>query len=69
MILVFKTTVADSQFLEKVTILLETIQSINKWNFDFEDCDNILRVEAESNISTQVIHCLKSLGFYCEELK
>jgi hypothetical protein len=68
MILVFKTTVSGIQFIEKITALLATIQPISKWNFDFEDCDNILRIEAKSNISIQVINCLKSLGFYCEEL-
>jgi hypothetical protein len=69
MILVFKTNVSNNQFLEKLTALLNTIQPISKWNFDFEDCDNILRIDTASNISTQVINSLKSLGFNCEELK
>jgi hypothetical protein len=68
MILVFKTTVANNEFLEKVASLLNTIQPVSKWNFDFEDCDNILRIETKSNISAQVVSYLSSLGFNCEEL-
>jgi hypothetical protein len=68
MILVFKTTVSDG-YIEKIAAFLKGIKSVSKWNFDFDDCDNILRIETKINVSNRVINGLKLLNFDCEELK
>jgi hypothetical protein len=39
-----------------------------KWNFDLEDCDNILRVDTPSNDAKGIIYLLQANGFVCEEL-
>lgn len=37
-------------------------------NFDMEDCDKILRVEAEHIIPEKIIEILNANGYYCEVL-
>ncbi|MCA0959228.1 MULTISPECIES: hypothetical protein [Flavobacteriaceae] len=39
------------------------------WNFDLEDCDNILRVESQRLKASVVSLLLQSNGFDCEELQ
>lgn len=38
------------------------------WNFDLEDCDNILRVESIHINPKAIISTFQRLGFICEEL-
>lgn len=38
------------------------------WNFDLEDCDNILRVETHKVKATSITNLLNNHGFVCEEL-
>ena len=46
----------------------EEIKEIEQWNFDLEDCDNILRIVADKLDTTNVINLLTALGFDCKEL-
>lgn len=39
------------------------------WNFDLEDCDNILRVETQFLKAKNITNTLRNQGFYCEELQ
>lgn len=39
------------------------------WNFDLEDCDHILRVEAFSLQASVIISSLRQAGYACEELE
>ncbi|WP_235889571.1 hypothetical protein [Flavobacterium restrictum] len=39
-----------------------------KWNFDLDDCDKILRIDSETEITKSVIRLLQDKGFECEEL-
>ncbi|WP_299431096.1 hypothetical protein [uncultured Maribacter sp.] len=39
------------------------------WNFDLEDCDNILRIESEYYIQETVIKLLENNNFSCKELE
>ena len=68
MVEVFKTNVEQP---DQSQMLIHRIRSHipnGKINFDLEDCDKILRVEAES-ISVQVIiKLLKQHGFHAEVL-
>ena len=47
---------------------LEEIKEIEQWNFDLEDCDNILRIVADKLDTTNIINLLTSFGFDCKEL-
>ncbi len=66
-ILVFKTNITEA-LENEVRIILSRINDIFKIDFDFEDCDNILRIEAESDISAVIEKALNSNGFSCQEL-
>jgi len=68
-VLIFKTNV---QKMSNITLLkdgLDVLSNHAKWNFDFEDCDNILRVETDENISQKIIILMNQQGFECEELE
>ncbi|UOB19113.1 hypothetical protein [Abyssalbus ytuae] len=68
-VLVFKTSVKNSKEVKKLKPILNTLTSSNgKWNFDLEDCDNILRVETHHLRPLIISSTLQANGFYCEEL-
>lgn len=68
MILVFKTSVRTSKDINILKEYLCAMSPQVKWNFDFEDVDNILRVECDEDISVKIIKLLKNKGFKCEDL-
>ena len=68
MVLVFKTN-AFSQFEFHVKELLSSLKNISTIDFDFEDCDKILRVEAAEDLTSEIELLLNSKGFYCKELE
>ncbi|AZB23416.1 hypothetical protein EG339_01630 [Chryseobacterium bernardetii] len=68
MISVFKTNVTNEKEIETLKPLLDTHLEITKWNFDLEDCDNILRIDSFSEIAQPTIKILKDNGFDCQEL-
>ncbi len=51
MIYVFKTSVDSQSKFESASILLDQLLPQSQWNFDLEDCDNILRVDSELNVA------------------
>ena len=68
-ILIFATSVAAPHQVDSIKPLLSGKKEIEEWNFDLEDCDNILRVVSDDELSPrQVELLLKSAGFSCEEL-
>ena len=64
---VFKTSVKRMQY-EKMALVLNQEKSILKWNFDFDDCDNVLRIESDQNIEVFVCQLLQKIGHECVEL-
>jgi hypothetical protein len=66
MIYVFKTTVDSKSKLDFANALLQELLPNSFWNFDLEDCDNILRIDSEAVI-TEV--ALKNDIFDCIELE
>jgi hypothetical protein len=66
MIYVFKTTVNSKSKLEFATVLLSELLPHASWNFDLEDCDNILRIDSETEVSEVV---LQNSIFDCIELE
>ncbi len=51
MIYVFKTSVDNKAKFESASVFLNELLPNSEWNFDLEDCDNILRVDSELNVA------------------
>ena len=69
-VLVFKTSVSKQKHIKTVQPFLnKLIMQHGYWNFDLEDCDNILRVETQELSAGCICDTLQSHGFYCEELQ
>ncbi|MDB5007549.1 MAG: hypothetical protein JWQ84_3489 [Mucilaginibacter sp.] len=67
-ILVFATSIEKPEQVDEVKPLLTAVPAIKQWNFDLDDCDNILRIEG-SNISPRYIESLiQTAGYNCQEL-
>lgn len=68
-VLVFKTSVSKSMEVRQLRPLLNELTYQNgSWNFDLEDCDNILRVETKKLQPQFVTATLQKHGFFCEEI-
>lgn len=65
---VFKTSVTSQKDIKRIKPYLIELLGESKWNFDLEDCDNILRVESEKDLSFEVVSILRKLDFDGEEL-
>lgn len=63
MISVFKTNVTNRKEIETLKPLLDTHLEIAKWNFDLEDCDNILRIDSINKITECTVKILIDNGF------
>jgi hypothetical protein len=69
MIYVFKTSVNTQDQLKKLEPHINRLLPDEKWNFDLDDCDRILRIDSEENIAGRVIDLLNIHKFNCEELE
>ena len=69
MIYVFKTSVRTKIQAKSIEPHIDQILPNAKWNFDLEDCDKILRIDSEENVSLPIQNLLKNHNFYCEELE
>jgi hypothetical protein len=70
MIEVFKTNVTQPATADKIISELNQLVPSAKVNFDLEDCDNILRIDAESeNLLPVITDYFQSTGYWCELLK
>lgn len=56
MIYVFKTSVDSPSKLESASALLHELLPETLWNFDLEDCDNILRIDSEHEIVDLIVN-------------
>ena len=65
---VFKTNVAEVELSELLIQQLEDQFPDSLINFDMEDCDKILRVEAFMVAPEKIIQILNSNGYSCEVL-
>lgn len=67
-VLVFKTDVTSKKKVSKVSYLLTSFKNIEQWNFDLEDCDNILRIVSNGLSPRYIESVLHQAGIGCEEL-
>jgi len=68
---IFKTNIRNVKDAAEILISLLAIYPLYKINFDLDDIDNILRIEAEQiEIEPDnIIGYMVDLGYCCEELK
>ena len=69
MIFVFKTSVKTKMQLKRLTPHIDEILPKEKWNFDLEDHDKILRIDSGKNTVLAIIDLLNIQGYSCEELE
>ncbi len=68
--MVFKTSVKSNTRVDVLRPLLDlTIAERGAWNFDLEDREHILRVEAEGMVRERITALLTGYGFACVELE
>ncbi len=68
-ILIFVTSVEKPEQVSEVVPLLTAVPAISRWNFDLEDCDNILRIESNDVSPRYIESLLNAAGFDCRELE
>lgn len=69
-IMVFKTSVTTRTDVAKLKLLLDRLfENGERWNFDLEDWENILRIESAAHKANQVINVLNTSGFQCIALE
>lgn len=68
MVEVFKTNVEHFEHSEKLINQITSHIPDSRVNFDLEDCDKILRIEAESVSNQIIIEILNQNGYYAEVL-
>jgi hypothetical protein len=69
MISIFKTSVASSQDLNKLTPYLNSLMDDVNWTIDLFDSDRILRVISNVNKNEEIISVVNRLGYDCENLE
>ena len=66
---VFRTNVKTKKNAALVINLVKEILPVGKINFDLEDCDKILRIEAKEIEVQPILNLLLDLGFTCIPLE
>jgi hypothetical protein len=68
MIYVFKTSVRTKIQAKKLKQHIDKLLPNNKWSFDLENCDTILRIDGGENVVPKIKRLLDKHSFACEEL-
>ena len=69
MVEIFKTNVRKKADAIYIINFLKNLFPDYKINFDLEDCDKILRVEAVKIDSINIVESLSYMGFLCVEFE
>jgi len=68
-LLILRTDIKTKKKVKLVKFLFNNHPNIINWSIDFEDIDNVLRIEATENLNeSDIIDLMKIEGFYCEPL-
>ena len=67
-VLVFKTNIANDTDVETISVALQCLVNIHRWNVDVQDVDHVLRVECDTLEADVIINVVSAAGFICEEL-
>lgn len=69
MIEVFKTDIKNKTKANTIIKALKLRFPASDFNFDLNDCDKILRIDSNQNITSIVVEVLNNQGFICEVLE
>jgi hypothetical protein len=69
MVEIFKTNVRRKADTNYIITFLKSLFPDYKVNFDLEDCDKILRVEADKIDCINIVKSLNYMGFLCVEFE
>lgn len=67
--IVFKTSVKTNVQVKQLKLHIDKLLPSGKWNFDLDDCYNVLRIDSEKNVALKIKDLLTIHQFYCEELE
>lgn len=67
-IFVFRTGVEKQEQIRNIAPQLNSLRGVNKWSFDLEDHENILRIEAVGISPAEIENTLLKANYFCEEL-
>jgi|TARA_R110000851_G_scaffold144049_1_gene283088 hypothetical protein len=68
-LLIFQTDIKSRNKVKSIEPILNNHSDILKWTIDLEDIDNVLRIEATTNLlEEEVIDLIKDKGFYIQTL-
>jgi hypothetical protein len=72
-ILVFRTNINTDERVHRAACQLcklrgRSAYTVCRWSIDLEDCDCVLRIEAESLTAIDVIRLLNKVGLQCDVL-
>ena len=68
-LLIFQTDIKSKNKVKSIEPILNNHSDILKWTIDLEDIDNVLRIEATTNLlEAEVIDLIKDKGFYIQTL-
>lgn len=67
-ILIFKTNIKTIDDKMKIAPILNSLAQIQCWTVDCEDCDCVLRIEAQGLSEAQIIEIVQQSGFECTTL-
>ncbi|SKC52073.1 hypothetical protein [Ohtaekwangia koreensis] len=68
-ILLFKTNLACSHDVDRVTQDLNQLTGKNNWSVDIGDEDKVLRILVNTDVTNEIFHLLNKNGYTCEPLK
>jgi hypothetical protein len=68
MILVYKTNINSKAKAKKTEQELNKLLLKSCWNFDLEDCDNILRIDSRKDVTKILKATMLKFGIEIEEL-
>lgn len=69
MVAIFKTNVLKKKDAKLLVTALQLYFPLSCINFDLQDCDKILRIDALEHFPEQVIDIINEHGFSCVEIE
>jgi copper chaperone len=66
--LLFKTSLKCAGCVKAITLGLESIQEISRWNVDLESENKTLEIETNADVSEKVIESVKKAGYQISRL-
>ena len=68
-ILIFRTSVKNTQDIKHIAALFTLCPQIYKWNVGMEDWEKILRIECQGITSTEISKALRAINIYAQDLE